>query len=140
MTRDPDCIFCKIVAGEIPSFKLYEDADTFAFMDINPVNDGHALVIPKEHAESLYATSGSALAATVLTAKRVAVAVDRALAPSGLNLVQANGPGAAQSVMHVHVHVVPRRFDDATLLNWRLEPGDMDAIAATAERIRVAMD
>ena len=140
MTRKPDCIFCKIVAGEIPSFKLHEDTDTLAFMDINPVNQGHALVIPKEHAETLYTTSDSALAATVRTAKRVALAVDRALSPNGLNLVQANGPGAAQSVMHVHVRVLPRRLDDEVPLNWRLEPGDMDAIAATAERIRAAMD
>ena len=137
MSRDPDCVFCKIVAGEIPSFTLFEDEATLAFMDINPANEGHALVIPKEHATDLYAVSDAALAATAVTAKRVAAAVARTLNPDGLNLVQCNGAAAAQSVMHFHVHVLPRITDDRLAMNWGLKLGDIDAIGRLAERIRV---
>ena len=136
MSTDPDCIFCKIIAGEIPSFKIYEDSETFAFMDINPANEGHALVIPKEHARDVYSVSDSAIAATAKTAKRIAAAVDKTLNPDGLNLLQCNGPAAAQSVMHFHMHVLPRRDGDDLKLNWGLEAGDMDAIAQLAQRIR----
>jgi len=136
MSSDPDCIFCKIIAGEIPSFKLYEDDDTFAFMDINPASEGHALVIPKEHSADVHAVSHAAIASTVVTAKKIATAIDATLAPDGMNLVQCNGPAAAQSVMHFHMHVLPRSKGDNLELNWGLEPGDMDAIARLAERIR----
>ena len=139
MGRDPDCVFCKIVAGEIPSFKLFEDDATVAFMDINPANEGHALVIPKEHSVDLYSISDEALASTVTTAKKVAAALSRTLNPDGLNLVQCNGPAAAQSVMHFHVHVLPRVKDDRLAMNWGLKLGDIDAIGRLAERIRVWM-
>ena len=137
MSRDPDCIFCKIVAGEVPSFTLFEDDATLAFMDINPANEGHALVIPKEHAIDLYAVPDEALVRTVVTAKKVAGAVTRVLKPDGLNLVQCNGPAAAQSVMHFHVHVLPRVEDDRLAMNWGLKLGDIDAIGRLAERIRM---
>ena len=137
MSRDPDCIFCKIVAGEVPSFTLFEDDATLAFMDINPAKEGHAVVIPKEHAINLYAVSDEALARTAVTAKKVAGAVARTLNPDGLNLVQCNGPAAAQSVMHFHVHVLPRSRDDSLAMNWGLKLGDIDAIGRLAERIRV---
>lgn len=136
MSSDSDCIFCKIIAGEIPSFKLFEDENTLAFMDINPASTGHALVIPKEHAADVYSVSEAAIAQTVRTAKTIAIAIDRTLNPDGLNLLQCNGPAAAQSVMHFHMHVLPRREGDELKLNWGLEPGDMDAIGALAERIR----
>ncbi len=136
MSSDSDCIFCKIIAGEIPSFKLFEDENTLAFMDINPASTGHALVIPKEHAADVHAVSEAAIAQTVKTAKMIALAIDRTLNPDGLNLLQCNGPAAAQSVMHFHMHVLPRREGDELKLNWGLEPGDMDAIGALAERIR----
>ena len=131
-----NCIFCKIVAGEIPCFKLHEDDATLAFMDINPASEGHALVIPKEHAADVHAVSEAALAATVVTAKKIAAAIEKTLHPGGLNLVQCNGPAAAQSVMHFHMHVLPRADGDELALNWGLKPGDMDAIGALAERIR----
>ena len=136
MSANQDCIFCKIIAGEIPCFKIYEDEDTLAFMDINPANEGHALVIPKQHAENLHRVSDDALAATARSAKKVAAAIDRTLGPAGLNLLQCNGPAAAQSVMHFHMHVLPRRAGDDLKLNWGLEAGDMDAIGRLAERIR----
>ena len=136
MSSDTDCIFCKIIAGEIPCFKLFENEDTLAFMDINPANEGHALVIPKEHAKDVHAVSDAAITATVMTAKKIAAAVDKTLNPDGLNLLQCNGPAAAQSVFHFHMHVLPRREGDELKLNWGIKPGDMDAIGALAERIR----
>ncbi len=136
MTADADCLFCKIIAGDIPCFILFENDETLAFMDINPANEGHALVIPKEHARDVHAVSDAAITATVKTAKRIAAAIDKTLNPDGLNLLQCNGPAAAQSVFHFHMHVLPRREGDELKLNWGLRPGDMDAIGALAERIR----
>ena len=136
MKSDPNCIFCKIVGGGIPCFKLHEDDRTLAFMDINPANPGHALVISKAHHVDLFAMPEALLAACAATAKWVASAVQLTLAPDGLNLVQANGPAAAQSVPHFHIHVLPRRQGDELYLNWGLEPGDMDEIAALADRIK----
>lgn len=136
MSNDSDCIFCKIVAGEIPCFKLFEDEQTLAFMDINPANEGHALAIPKEHFRDVYALPDELLGATACTAKRVAQAARETLNPDGINLVQANGSGAAQSVMHFHMHILPRWNSDDLKLNWGLRPGDMAEIQAVAERIR----
>ncbi len=131
-----DCIFCKLIAGEIPCFKIYEDDETLAFMDINPANEGHALVIPKEHSADVHAVSESAITATVTTAKKVASAIQKTLNPAGINLLQCNGPAAAQSVFHFHMHVLPRREGDELKLNWDLQAGDMDAIGTLAERVR----
>ncbi len=133
---DTDCLFCKIIVGEIPCFKLYEDTETLAFMDINPANEGHALVIPKEHARDVHSVSDRAITSTVTTAKKIAAAINKTLNPDGLNLLQCNGLAAAQSVFHFHMHVLPRREGDELKLNWGLIPGDMDAIAELAERIR----
>ena len=140
MQRDPDCIFCKIVAGEIPSFKLWEDADTYAFMDINPANPGHALIIPKAHWPNLFEIPADLLGPVLATTQRVARAVKAVLAPHGLNIVQANGPGAAQSVFHLHVHVVPRGEDDGLRLNWGPKPGDMGKIEAVHRKLLAALD
>ncbi len=139
MTSNPDCIFCKIVAGEVPCFKIHEDAATLAFMDINPVNEGHALVIPKAHFEDVFTVSGEAMATTAAAAKRVAAAVRATLDPPGMNLFQCNGEAANQSVPHFHMHVIPRRMGDRLAMNWELEPGDMDAIGTLAERIRAGL-
>lgn len=139
MHSDPDCIFCKIIAGTIPCHRIFEDDRTLAFMDINPAQPGHALVIPKHHAEDLYSTPEKWLTATIVTAQRVAKAVNAVLKPHGLNLVQANGAGAAQSVFHLHMHVLPRGHDDGLKLNWGLHPGDHADLADLAGRIRVAI-
>src|SRR6202035_3756510 len=136
MPAEPDCIFCKIVAGEVPCFKLFEDADTLAFMDINPVHDGHCLIIPKAHYPSVFEIAPEAMESAARTAIRLAKAVNAAVEPDGLNLVQSNGPGAAHSVGHFHIHVLPRRIGDGLLINWKLKPGDMTHIAEIAERIR----
>ena len=139
MKTDADCVFCKIVAGTIPCFKLIEDAETLAFMDINPVHDGHCLVIPKAHYPTVFELPPEAFAAAGRTTIRVATAVNAALAPDGLNLLQPNGPGAAQSVPHFHLHVLPRRMNDGLAVNWTLKPGDRARIAEIAERIRARL-
>ena len=138
MAAEPNCIFCKIVAGEVPCFKICEDAQTLAFMDISPVHDGHCLVIPKAHYPNVFAISSRAMAAAAQTAARVAGAVNRAVAPDGLNLIQANGPGAGQSVGHFHFHIFPRRMDDAVPINWERyqKPGDPARLTELAARIR----
>ena len=134
-----DCIFCKIIRGEIPSIKLYEDDTTLAFMDINPAAAGHCLVIPKHHAENIYGIPAHASAAAMATVSKVVPAVNRAVAPDGINILQANGPGAAQSVFHVHFHIIPRHEGDELLMNWGLNPGDMDEINVVAEKIRAEL-
>jgi len=139
MTSDPDCIFCKIIAGDIPSFKVYEDDKTLAFMDINPGNPGHVLVVPKAHSPNIFEVPLDDMAVAMVTVQKVARAVRATLDPFGLNIVQANGPGAAQSVQHVHWHVLPRAEGDKLKLNWGLVPGDMDAIGALAEQLRAAV-
>ncbi len=135
-SSDPECIFCKILAGEIPSFKIHEDDKTLAFMDINPLHPGHSLVIPKGHFENIYTAPDEVLADMIAATRRLATAVNSALSPDGVNVIQANGPGAAQSVFHIHFHVVPRKTGDNAKINWGLNPGDMDEIAAVAEKIR----
>jgi histidine triad (HIT) family protein len=136
MNADPDCIFCKIVAGEIPCFKLYEDDATLAFMDINPVHPGHALAITKVHHPDLFATPAELLAATTATLQKVAGAIQKTLHPAGMNLMQCNGPAAAQSVPHFHMHAIPRHHGDELAMNWGLKPGKMDEIATLADKIR----
>ena len=139
MSYDPECIFCKIINGDIPSFNIFDDDKTFGFMDINPANTGHALIIPKFHSPNLYDIPAEWLSATVTSAQKVARAVDAVVKPDGMNLLQANGEGAAQSVFHFHMHVMPRFNGDELKLNWGLNPGDMDAIGALAEKIRAEL-
>ena len=134
-----NCIFCKIIKGDIPSFKLYEDEETIAFMDINPVNPGHCLVVPKEHAENLFDISAQALAAGIKTTQKIAAAVEKAVKPDGLNILQANGKGAAQSVLHLHFHIIPRILEDNLLMNWGLNPGNKDEIAQIVEKIKAVL-
>ena len=132
---DADCLFCKIILGQIPSFKIFEDDEILAFMDVNPVAAGHALVIPKFHSKDIHETPAEWVGIAFAGAKRVARAVGKTLEPAGINIVQANGPGAKQSVFHLHVHVIPRSMDDGLTMNWELEPGDRDAIGKLADRI-----
>ncbi len=136
---DDDCIFCKIIRGEIPAIKVHEDDVSLAFMDINPIAPGHCLVIPKHHAENIFVTPPEASAAAMATVSRVAAAVDKAIAPEGMNIVQANGPGAKQSVFHIHFHIIPRRAEDGLTMNWEMVPGDMAEITALAEKIKAAI-
>jgi histidine triad (HIT) family protein len=135
MADFPDCIFCKIVAGDIPSTKVHEDERTVAFMDVNPGARGHLLVVPREHAADLHAISDEDLAAVARTARDMAAkAVDR-LGAEGVNIIQNNGRAAWQTVFHYHVHVVPRWQDDPIHLPWTPTPGDEAEIEKTAEEL-----
>ena len=134
-----ECVFCKIRDGQIPSFTIYEDSKTLAFMDINPLNEGHCLVITKLHAETIWAAPVEDLQAAIATAKRLAHAIWAALAPDGLNMLQANGRAAFQSVPHFHLHLIPRWNGDGKGFDWTLVKGDMNEIKATAERITAAL-
>jgi histidine triad (HIT) family protein len=136
---DGSCIFCKIVAGQIPCFKLLEDEATIAFMDINPVNPGHALSVAKGHWPTVDVIPAEVLAAVAKTAQRVAKAVIGELKPHGVNLLQANGEGAGQSVPHLHIHIMPRRPNDGVALNWGYKPGDKAEIEAIYKRLKAAL-
>jgi histidine triad (HIT) family protein len=134
-----DCIFCRIVEGKSPCETIFEDETTLAFMDINPANDGHCLVIPKAHFANLFETPPEIFARVASAAAKVARAVAAELKPGGLNLVQANGAAARQSVFHLHIHVLPRRAGDDLLINWDPQRGDPGRIAAIAARLRARL-
>ena len=134
--RDPDCLFCKIVAGEIPGTLVAEDDRTVAFMDINPATRGHALVVPRRHAADLGEVDPDDLAAVVQAAQRLAVRARDALDADGINLINAWGSAAWQTVFHLHVHVIPRYADDPLKLPWQPAPGDEAEIAAAADALR----
>ena len=134
-----DCVFCKIRDGQIPSVKVYEDDKTFCIMDINPLNRGHCLVIPKVHAATLFESKSADLEAAIGTARRVARAIKAALGPDGLNMLQANGAAAFQSVPHFHLHLIPRWTNDGKGFDWTLTPGDRAHIQAVGERLKQAI-
>ena len=134
-----DCVFCKIRDGQIPSVKVYEDERTLCFMDINPLNTGHCLVVTKAHAATLHDSAVGDLQAAITTAQRVARAIQQALKPDGLNMLQANGPAAFQSVPHYHLHLIPRWDNDGKGFDWALVPGDRAQIQAVGERLRQAV-
>ena len=112
-------IFRRIVLGEIPSYKIYEDADTYAFLDISPAAPGHTLVICKSEVPSLYDLSDHDLCATARTTQRVARVLRDVLAPDGINIVQNNGAAAGQTVFHYHVHLIPRWENDGVFAFWQ---------------------
>lgn len=114
-----NCIFCKIIAGEIPPVKLYEDELVYAFMDIAPINYGHTLVIPKEHHTSVATIPENVAGRMFLVGSRLGVAMRRALDADGFNLHLSDGTVAGQVVMHAHLHIVPRWTDDNFHWNWR---------------------
>ena len=136
-----DCIFCKIVKGEIPSFKVYEDDRVYAFADINPVSDGHTLIIPKAHADNLGEIAEEDLMAIHRVSQKMFHAMRTALGADGVALMQANGTSVNQVVMHYHLHLIPRKNSESRLsvTNWELVPGDMEAIKATSEKIAAAV-
>jgi len=131
-----DCIFCAIIEGKAPAEIVYEDEATVAFMDINPANPGHVLVVPRRHVRDVFDIDEETAAAVMRAAVRVTRAIKAALQPDGVNLMQASGPAAFQSVFHFHLHVVPRWWDDDLKLPWRPTPGDSSVIQSTASRIR----
>jgi histidine triad (HIT) family protein len=134
--RDPDCLFCKIVAGEIPSLRIDEDDKTIAFLDINPWTRGHALVVPKEHSRNLFDVEPEDLAAAHSTAQRVARRMRDRLACEGVNTLQSSEPVAMQTIFHTHVHVIPRYSDDGLRLPAHPQPADQEELAQLAEELR----
>jgi histidine triad (HIT) family protein len=134
--RDPDCLFCKIVAGELPATIVAEDERTLAFMDIHPATRGHVLVVPREHAADLLEVGQDDLAACAAAAQRAAARAKEALGADGVNLINSCGAAAWQTVFHFHIHVIPRYPDDPLKLPWVPRPGDPDEIAAAAAALR----
>jgi histidine triad (HIT) family protein len=133
---DPDCLFCGIVDGSIPSQTIDSDERTVAFMDINPATAGHALVVPRAHSADLLEIGPEDLSATTLASQRLARRMKEVLGADGINLINACGSVAWQTVFHFHIHVVPRYEDDPLKLPWIPEPGDSDEIAAMAAKLR----
>jgi histidine triad (HIT) family protein len=133
------CVFCRIRDGELPSTRVAEEERAIAIMDINPLTEGHVLVLPKSHAQNLFEITEADLVATACLAWRVAAGIRRGLSPDGLNLVQANGGAAFQSVPHFHIHLIPRWLGDGKGFDWALVSGDPARIRAAAERIRAAL-
>ena len=131
-----DCIFCKIIAGELPGQIVDSDDRTISFMDISPATRGHALVVPRKHARDLLEVDQDDLKATIVAAQRLARRVKERLGVDGVNLLNSCGQAAWQTVFHFHIHVIPRYDDDPLRLPWKPEPGDSDEIAAAAEQLR----
>jgi histidine triad (HIT) family protein len=134
--KEEGCIFCSIVAGELPAAIVHEDELTIAFMDIAPATRGHTLVIPRSHARDLLAIEGGDLAACAATAQLIAGRQRAQLGAAGVNLINSCGAAAWQTVFHFHVHVVPRYDGDPLQLPWVPAPGDPEQIAAAAAALR----
>jgi histidine triad (HIT) family protein len=133
------CVFCRIIDGDLPSMRIYQDERTIVIMDINPLNSGHCLIITKAHAPTLWDADPADLQAAITTAQKVATALKTAVKPDGLNMLQANGPAAFQSVPHYHLHLIPRWHNDGKGFDWPLVPGDRAQIQAIGERLREAL-
>ena len=132
---DPECIFCRILAGELPATIVDEDERTIAFMDIAPATRGHALVIPRVHSPDLLSVDAEDLQAVALAARRLAARAKERLGADGVNLLNSCGAAAWQTVFHFHIHVIPRYRDDPLRLPWIPTPGDPAEIAAAAQEL-----
>ena len=137
--QGPDCIFCKIVAGEIPSERVYEDEQVIAFLDINPIAPGHTLLIPRAHFVDLLATPQEQLAALMTAAPKVAQAAMAATGGEGFNFFQFNGPCSGQEVMHIHFHIIPRRPGDGVGYQWKQGKYGEGEMAQLGAKIRGAL-
>ena len=133
---EQDCIFCKIVAGELPATIVDQDEHTIAFMDVNPATRGHALVVPRRHAPDLLSIEPRDLAAVSAAAQRLAVRAKESLKADGINVINSCGSAAWQTVFHFHLHVIPRYQGDPMRLPWLPTPGDPDEIAVAAAAIK----
>jgi histidine triad (HIT) family protein len=134
-----DCIFCKIIRGEIPSTRIYENAAVYAFLDIKPTNPGHTLVIPRKHHENVYATPDETLVEIARTAKMLAIAIKKAVNADGINLIMNNDPAAGQLVFHAHLHIVPRFAQDG-FRHWSGKSYGAGEMEAVAEKIKIALE
>ncbi|MBW3608169.1 MAG: HIT domain-containing protein [Actinobacteria bacterium] len=134
--RDPDCLFCKIVAGELPATIIAEDERTMAFMDISPATRGHALVIPRAHARDVHEIDTDDLKAVAAAAQVLAGRAIERLGAAGVNLLNSSGAAAWQTVFHFHLHVIPRYDGDPLRLPWVPAQGDMEDIAAAGAQLK----
>ena len=132
------CIFCKIVRGEAPAHKVYEDERVLVFMDLFPVTDGHTLIVTKEHFENLFEATEESLQAVVTSSRRVAHAIQAALEPEGLMVFQLNGRAAGQAVFHYHMHLMPRNEGEPLALHTR-QQGDPARLREVSERLAAAL-
>ena len=131
-----DCVFCKIIAGQIPATRVFEDEHTLAFMDLGQVNPGHVLVAVKKHAANLFELDDVQAAAVARASTRVARAIRDAFGPAGLSVYQANGKVAGQTVFHYHVHLLPRHEADGMELTWPVKNPPREKLEGDAEKIR----
>ncbi len=132
-----DCIFCKIVAGEIPAVKVLDEEKVLAFMDINPASRGHMLVIPKHHAENILEISEADLSAVMSAVKRCAGAVKEVVGAEGITVLQLNGTASDQVVPHLHVHIMPRwEHDGMSVSQWEMGKGDIEELQEIARKVR----
>lgn len=129
-----ECLFCKIIAGEIPSTAVYEDDDFKAILDVNPAARGHVIIIPKRHASNIYELEDEDAAKVFPIARRIASALQKTYGCDGVNILQNNGEAAGQTVFHLHVHVVPRYYGDSVQIKWK--PGDTPDLNEVAEEIK----
>ena len=134
-----NCVFCRIVAKEIPATVVHEDEHTLAFMDIGQVNPGHVLVALKKHAENIFALDEAQAGAVFRSAAKVARAIRGAFEPQGLSVYQANGAAAGQTVLHLHIHLVPRYEGDGMALTWPVKNPPREKLAQYAEKIRAKL-
>ena len=130
-----DCIFCKIANGQIPSKTLYEDGDFRVILDLGPATEGHALILPKEHAANLFELSEDVASKALLVAQKMAIRMKETLGCDGLNLVQNNGEAAGQTVSHFHIHVIPRYENDGQNINWVPGSPSQEELEAVCQKI-----
>lgn len=135
--RKDDCIFCKILKGDIPSYKVYEDDSFIGILDINPSAKGHVIIIPKNHAANIFELPEKDAKEIFVVAKKIAEAIKKAYQPDGINILQNNGEAAGQTVFHLHVHVIPRYKDDTIKIEW--EPKEMKDLEKVLEEIKKEM-
>lgn len=131
---EDNCIFCKIIAGEIPSTAVYEDEDFRAILDVNPAARGHVIILPKKHAANIIELEEEEAAKVFPIAKKIAAALMKTYHCDGVNILQNNGEAAGQTVFHLHVHVIPRYYGDDINIKWK--PGDTPDLQAVADEIK----
>lgn len=133
-----NCVFCKIVRGEIPATVVLQDEHTIVFMDIGSVNPGHMLVAAKPHVENLQGMDEALAGAMFRSASRAARAIDKVFAPAGISVYQANGAAAGQTVFHAHIHVLPRWENDGLTFTWPVKNPSREELENVAEKLRAA--
>ena len=134
-----ECVFCRILGGELPAQRVHEDARAVAILDINPVAPGHVLVLPREHHETWTDLPPDLAAHLALTAQTVARGVMKAFGAQGFNLLMNNHRCSGQAIPHAHFHVIPRRSDDGVKYSWPTKPAGADDLARSAERLRQSL-